>query len=160
VRFLARRVLTKDFRSLLSSDSIELIELIEYTSIKKQKMNEYQLGGNMLKLFPVSKRGAEVLGTRANDSAAAPVRLLEAPRRGPETLIEEQLAARLRAGPIPRSTLVAAVAAELYRDELSKGAGVLDIGLFGSRLFSGEVIQALKAANGILWEIREPTGHE
>jgi hypothetical protein len=52
------------------------------------------------------------------------------------------------------SSLVNAVAADLYTDELRNGAGVLDIGLLGSRLFAGDVVQELKARDGILWEIK------
>jgi hypothetical protein len=47
------------------------------------------------------------------------------------------------------------IAAELYTDELRNGAGVLDLGLFGSRLFSGDVMRELKAGDGILWEIEQ-----
>jgi hypothetical protein len=31
----------------------------------------------------------------------------------------------------------------------------LDIGLFGSRLFNGDVIRELKAGDGVLWKIEE-----
>jgi hypothetical protein len=51
---------------------------------------------------------------------------------------------------------VNAVSADLYAEELRTGAGALDIGLFGSRLFSGDVIRELKAGDGILWKIGEP----
>jgi hypothetical protein len=43
----------------------------------------------------------------------------------------------------------------LYREELRNGASVLDIGLFGSRFFTRDVVRELKAGDGILWEIRE-----
>jgi hypothetical protein len=46
------------------------------------------------------------------------------------------------------------VAADLYAEELRKGASVLDIGLYGDRLFNQDVVRELKAADGILWEIK------
>ena len=108
----------------------------------------------MLKLFSGSARGADSAGATRVQLETAAVRLIEAPRRRPETAIEQRLATRLKAtGPMSVSALVSTVAADLYSDELRKGAGVLDIGLFGSRLFSGDVIQELRAGDGILWQI-------
>jgi hypothetical protein len=53
--------------------------------------------------------------------------------------------------------LVKIVAADLYAEELRKGAGVLDIGLFGSRLFNNDIVRELEARDGVLWKIkREP----
>jgi hypothetical protein len=109
----------------------------------------------MLRLFPNSARRADASGTERSELALATVRSIESPRRLPETLIEERLAKRLKeTGAISLLALVSGVAADLYGDELRKGAGVLDIGLFGSRLFSGDVMQELKAGDGILWEIK------
>ena len=49
--------------------------------------------------------------------------------------------------------LVQRMSDELYRKELRHGGGALDIGLFGSRLFDRDVVQALKEGDGVLWEI-------
>jgi hypothetical protein len=84
------------------------------------------------------------------------VRLIDSPRRLPETLIEQRVSSRLtRSRRVAFSALVNEIAAELYTDELRNGAGVLDLGLFGSRLFSGDVMRELKAGDGILWEIEQ-----
>jgi hypothetical protein len=79
---------------------------------------------------------------------------LESGSREPVTPVE-QLAVSLLAskGPMPLHTLAERVASELYRQELGKGAQVLDIGLFGSRLFLGDVIGEIEARNGTLWRI-------
>jgi hypothetical protein len=76
--------------------------------------------------------------------------------RQPETRVE-QLAVSVLAskGAIPLDTLAERVASELYGEELRNGAGVLDIGLFGSRFFTRDVVRELKAGDGILWEIKE-----
>ena len=109
----------------------------------------------MLRLFPNPARRAGSPGAGRGKLNAATVRLIESPPRLPETLIEQRLAKRLKeTGPISLLALVSGVAADLYSDELRKGAGVLDIGLFGSRLFSADVMQELKASDGILWEIK------
>jgi len=39
---------------------------------------------------------------------------------------------------------------------LCKGAWVLDIGLFGSKLFVPDVIGEIEARNGTLWQIEKP----
>jgi hypothetical protein len=86
----------------------------------------------------------------------AVMQLIDSPRRLPATPIEERLASALKeAGPISIASLVKRVAAELYSDELRKGAGVLDIGLIGDRLFNRDIIRELNAGNGILWEIKQ-----
>jgi hypothetical protein len=82
------------------------------------------------------------------------VHLINAPRRLPATPIERRLFASLEAGPVPFTALVQRVADELYAEELRQGGAVVDIGLFGSRLFNRDVMQELDAANGILWEIK------
>ena len=68
----------------------------------------------------------------------------------------EQLAVSILAstGAMPLHTLAERVASELYRQELRKGAGVLDIGLFGSRLFKDDVVREIESADGILWEVQ------
>jgi hypothetical protein len=60
-------------------------------------------------------------------------------------------------GAMPLSNLVEGVASQLYRDELRRGAQILDIGLFGSRLFEADVISEIEAGNGGLWRIEELT---
>lgn len=88
------------------------------------------------------------------------VRLIETLGRPPETPIERRLAAALQAkGPVAVATLVKRVAGDLHAEELHKGAGVLDIGLYGDRLFNQDVLRELKAADGILWEIKRDTAN-
>jgi hypothetical protein len=104
-------------------------------------------------LFPAS------LGhTKFNDAFkpaadVAIVRLIDSPLRLPATPIEQRLLAKLKAGSVSFENLVQIVAADLYKEELRKGAGVLDIGLFGGRLFNSDIVRELKAADGILWKI-------
>ena len=74
--------------------------------------------------------------------------------REPVTSVEQMAVSLLASkGPMPLHTLAERVASELYKEELHKGAGVLDIGLFGSRLFKDDVIREIESADGILWEI-------
>jgi len=88
--------------------------------------------------------------------AGAVVRLVDSPRRAPATPIEQRLISTLgETGSVSFARLVNAVSADLYAEELRTGAGALDIGLFGSRLFNGDVIRELKAGDGILWKIGE-----
>jgi hypothetical protein len=108
------------------------------------------------KLFPG-------LRSRLNSDSAvrakaytAIVELLAVPRRLPTTPVEQRLIATLKqAGPVSFPRLVNRVAADLYIEELGKGAGVLDIGLFGDRLFNRDVVRELEAGDGILWEIKQ-----
>ena len=81
--------------------------------------------------------------------------LIHPPIRLPATVVERRLAAALSGGPISLASLVERVSAGLYREELREGAGSLDLGLFGSRLFNRDVVKELHAANGILWEIKQ-----
>jgi len=60
-----------------------------------------------------------------------------------------------KAGPVSLAKLVKRVAEDLYTEELRKGAGVLDIGLFGGRLFNRDVVRELNAGDGFLWKIEE-----
>ena len=79
----------------------------------------------------------------------------ESPKHFPSTPISRRLFSALgEAGPTRLENLVKAVADELYREELRNGASVLDIGLFGSRLFRDEVIRELHAGDGMFWEIK------
>jgi hypothetical protein len=88
--------------------------------------------------------------------SAAVVQLVDSPRRLPATPIEQRLSSALKeTGPISLASLVKRVAAELYSDELRQGAGILDIGLIGDRLFNRDIVRELNAGNGILWEIKQ-----
>jgi hypothetical protein len=102
--------------------------------------------------FPASLRRGET----SISLSAAVVQLIGSPRRLPATPIEQRLSAALKeTGPILLVSLVKRVAAELYNDELRQGAGVLDIGLIGDRLFNRDIIRELDSGNGILWEIKQ-----
>jgi hypothetical protein len=91
----------------------------------------------------------------ATEAGSALVRLLDSPRRTPQTPIQQAVVAVLKeAGSSSLAVLVKRVSGELYRDELRKGAAVLDIGLFGDRLFNRDVVEELRAGNGIFWEIK------
>ena len=82
-----------------------------------------------------------------------PKKLLD---RSPVTPISQKLALTLdRTGSLSFETLVRIVAAELYEDELRKGAGVLDIGLLGSRLFHEDVVRELHLGDGTFWDIQK-----
>jgi hypothetical protein len=95
-------------------------------------------------------------GETAVSLSAAVVQLIDSPRRLPTTPIEQRLSSALKeTAPISVANLVKRVAAELYSDELRQGAGVLDIGLIGDRLFNRDIIRALDSGNGILWEIKQ-----
>jgi len=79
---------------------------------------------------------------------------LEPGSRQPQTRVEQLTVSMLASkGAIPLDTLAERVASELYREELRQGAQTLDIGLFGSRLFLGDVIREIEARNGTLWQI-------
>ena len=87
------------------------------------------------------------------------VRPIEPPGRPIATPIERLTVSSLRReGVIPLQLLVERVADELYHEELRKGAWVLDIGLFGSKLFVPDVIGEIEARNGTLWQIEKPGG--
>jgi hypothetical protein len=82
------------------------------------------------------------------------VRFLQSPGRSPQTHIEAELIAVLKdEGTISLNELVQRVADRLYHEELQRGAGALDIGLFGSGLFDREAFAALEAGAGVLWEV-------
>ncbi|HYJ17236.1 MAG TPA: hypothetical protein VE170_17215 [Candidatus Limnocylindria bacterium] len=70
------------------------------------------------------------------------------------TVIELQIISMLKeAGSVSHEHLVQRVARDLYEGELRRGAAVVDIGLFGSRLFEREVVETLKHGDGALWDI-------
>ena len=82
------------------------------------------------------------------------VRLVDSRRRQAESPIELQIISILKeAGSISHNHLVQRVARDLYEGELRRGAAVVDIGLFGSRLFEREVVETLKDGDGALWDI-------
>lgn len=113
-------------------------------------------GSKMRKLFTASMSRAKSGGAFGSEVDAAMVRLIDLPRRLPATPIEQRLASALKeACPISIASLVKRVAAELYSDELRQGAGILDIGLIGDRLFNRDVLRELRAADGVLWVIKE-----
>lgn len=110
----------------------------------------------MGRLFQGVSSQTDTEGPVSGKTDAAVVRLIDSPRRVPATPIEQRLISTLReTESISFATLVNAVSADLYAEELRTGAGALDIGLFGSRLFNGDVIRELKAGDGILWKIGE-----
>jgi hypothetical protein len=87
----------------------------------------------------------------------AGIRLLAAPVRAPETLVERLLVETLAAkGPLSRPALVSLAALALYQQELAHGGWVADLGFFGEGLFVREVTRALEGARGVLWEIENP----
>ena len=72
----------------------------------------------------------------------------------PRTAIELQIISILKeAGAVSHDQLVQRVARDLYEGELRRGAAVVDIGMFGSRLFEPEVALSLRAGDGTIWEI-------
>lgn len=76
--------------------------------------------------------------------------------REPVTAVEHLAISMLASiGAMPLHTLTERVATELYREEVHKGAGTLDIGLFGSRLFQDDVAREIESADGILWQIKQ-----
>lgn len=90
------------------------------------------------------------------ESAQLHVRLLDESGRSPATPIEKLTVTALKdQGPTPFLALVERVAREIYLDEIRKGAWVVDIGLFGSSLFTRDVARELKTGDGILWEIKQ-----
>ena len=93
-------------------------------------------------------------GLDPSETAAVTVRLLQQAGRSPRTAIESVIIAVLGdEGAIAYQQLVRRVADRLYHEELRRGAGASDIGLFGSRLFDREVVAAIKAGAGELWKI-------
>jgi hypothetical protein len=79
----------------------------------------------------------------------------ESPDHSPPNPISQRLFSALGSDSMPFATLVKIVAEQLYQEELRHGAGVLDIGLLGSRLFHDEVIRELHAGDGIFWDIKK-----
>ena len=111
-------------------------------------------GWRIRQLFPGVLGGRRTDPEVATDAGSALVRLLDS-SPSPQTPIQRALMAALKeAGSVSLEALVKRVTAELYREELRKGAAVLDIGLFGDRLFNRDVVHEVRAGNGIFWEIK------
>ena len=88
------------------------------------------------------------------------VQLLQPVQRLPATPVEHLAVSALkREGAVSFDTLVKRVSAELDSEKLRDGAWAVDIGLFGSRLFTRAVTRELKAGDGILWEIKQKKGN-
>ena len=118
-------------------------------------MNNLQHSRGFLpRLFSIA-RGLRNSRDAASGIPAGPVvRLVDTPRRQAETSIELQIISILKeAGAVSHDQLVQRIARDLYEGELRRGAAVVDIGMFGSRLFEPEVAQSLRAGDGTLWEI-------
>ena len=112
-------------------------------------------GWNVRKFFAASLGQSSSDGSEKEKAQTGTVRLIDPPRRAPVTPIETRVVSALNnTGPVSFARLVKTVAADLYAEELRKGAGVLDIGLLGDRLFDRDIIRELKAGDGILWEIK------
>lgn len=120
------------------------------------------------RLLPSSRSNAEAgedtLPKKASPRAAKDnkesgqplVRLLDPSSRPPVTPIERLTVTALKhQGPTLFSELVRRVVREVYFDEIRKGASVVDIGLFGSTLYTRDVTRELKAGDGVLWEINQ-----
>jgi hypothetical protein len=60
-----------------------------------------------------------------------------------------------RQGPTAFDELVKQVAEQIYHEEVRRGAGVLDVGLFGPKIFCCEIAVELRAGNGVTWKIEE-----
>lgn len=84
------------------------------------------------------------------------VRLLEPVPTALTTPIERLAISSLqREGVLSFESLVRQVAFDLYHEELRIGAGVLDIGFYGSGLFVSQVAREIRARSGALWKIEK-----
>lgn len=84
------------------------------------------------------------------------VQLIQSPARTAERPVERMIVDLLDCeGPMNCAEIVERVAKQIYRDELRCGAAVLDVGLFGAKLFESEVVAALKTGVGVLWTVEE-----
>ena len=117
---------------------------------------------NVTEMKPARRRVWQLLSAAAHRQSSdvrqgthsGSVRLIDPARRAPATAIEVQVFSLLKnEGTVSYDRLVQRVADELYQGELVRGAAVLDIGVFGSRLFEPETVAAIQAADGVLWEI-------
>jgi hypothetical protein len=115
-------------------------------------------GRKLGRLFTLPTGRTDAARTAAVETENSIVRLLDSNSQTAVSPIQQRLLAVLnRTGAASVSSLVHAVAEDLYAEELRLGAGVLDIGLFGSRLFHNDVVQELRVGDEILWKIsRQP----
>jgi hypothetical protein len=108
----------------------------------------------MKKFFADAPNRSKWAGLFKGETNAPIVRLMDMPQRPPVTAFEQRVISKLtETGPVSLANLVKTVAGEVYAEELRRGSGVLDIGLFGSRLFSSDVVRELEGGDGVLWEI-------
>ena len=118
-------------------------------------MNNLQHSRGLLpRLFSIARGWRNSRDAASGISAGPVVRLVDTPRRQAENEIELQIISILqKAGAVSHDQLVQRVARDLYEGELRRGAAVVDIGMFGSRLFEPEVARSLRAGDGTIWEI-------
>ena len=110
--------------------------------------------GFLPKIFSFARGWTNSSAAASGISTGPNVRLVDTRRREAENPIELQIISILKeAGSISQYHLVQRVARDLYEGELRRGAAVVDIGLFGSRLFEREVTETLKHGDGALWDI-------
>jgi hypothetical protein len=133
----------------MKSRSIPEIDL-EGASMSSVQPSSWKIG----KLFIGSfGRGNPKVSGRTQDNETV-VRLIHSPRRVSLTPTQQRLISALKkTGSVSFTSLVHAVSDDLYAEELRMGGALLDLGLFGSRLFHNDVIQELRAGDGILWQI-------
>ncbi|MGH7873348.1 MAG: hypothetical protein ACREQO_14135 [Candidatus Binatia bacterium] len=120
------------------------------TLFAQQKQNPPKsTAWQLWKIFP-----SATVRQEPEHEARLSVRLIRPTHRAAGTPVETQIVSILaREGAMSYENLVQRVADELYRKELRHGGGALDIGLFGSRLFDRDVVSALEAGDGVIWEI-------
>lgn len=110
--------------------------------------------GFLPKIFSFARGKTDSSDAASGISTGPIVRLVNTRRREAVTVIELQIISMLKeAGSVSHDHLVQRVARDLYEGELRRGAAVVDIGLFGSRLFEREVVETLKHGDGALWDI-------
>jgi hypothetical protein len=91
-------------------------------------------------------------GIGKNQKSQARVRLMQSGGRRPADSVEQMIRNFLcQEGPKDVAKVVKRVAMRIYQDELRQGARLLDIGLFGAKLFEPEVAKALRSGMGVLW---------
>ena len=78
------------------------------------------------------------------------------PTRKPTTAVDLWVISVLeRGGPAVFGELVKQIADQMYLEELRHGAAVIDIGLFGARLFHAQAAAILERGDGVWWTIGE-----
>jgi hypothetical protein len=113
-------------------------------------------GWKLGRLFTMPLGRTDAAGATAAQADSSIVRLLDYRSHVTVSPLQQRLLAVLnRSRAASFTSLVHTIAEDLYTEELRLGAGVLDIGLFGSRLFYNDVVQELWAGDGILWRINK-----